>query len=214
MEIEINNLSKKYRGFALENITFPVHEGYITGIVGKNGAGKTTLFRMLTIDNPGYTGLVTADGRDICENRQEYMNRTGFISDERYMCKGLSLDGNFKMLQTLYYDMDEAMFRKQCDEFELDRENIIKSLSRGELLRYQLALELSHHADFLILDEVTAGMDPVFRRDFFKILHKLLENEKMTILMSTHIMEELELHMDFVVRLENGRVEEFREVQG
>lgn len=213
MEVEIKDLSIEYKKFSLKNISFPIHEGFITGVIGENGAGKTTLFKMLTNYEPGYTGVIEADGRNIREDWHKWMNEIGFIYDERKLFPNVSAIQNFNIFQSIYKEADADIFNFVCKEFEVPQKALVSELSRGEYIKLQIALELSHKAKLLIFDEATAGMDPVFRTDFFKMLHKLMESREISVLMSTHISEELSRHMDYVVHIENGEVVEFGEVK-
>ena len=89
---------------------------------------------------------------------------------------------------------------------------VVGKMSRGEYLKFQLAFAMAHESKLFLLDEVTAGMDPVFKKDFFKILHEILQQEDVAVLMSTHIKEEVDMHMDYIVTLEKGYLKEYKEV--
>ena len=118
-----------------------------------------------------------------------------------------------KKAHNAYDEWDNELFYGKLKEWGIPVGRKLSDMSRGEYLKFQLALSMGHNATLYILDEATAGMDPVFRREFFNILHELMVNEDITILMSTHIEEEIEVHMDYKVLLDGGRLISCDEVE-
>ena len=117
------------------------------------------------------------------------------------------------MLSLFYDEWDNECFFEMLKDWGIPTGRKITDLSRGEYLKFQMALAMAHKATLYILDEATAGMDPVFRKDFFNMLHKLMADENITILMTTHIEEEIDVHMDYKVLLENGKLISCDEVE-
>ena len=211
--LEFRNVTGKGKKFRLENISFTAPMGYITGITGVNGAGKTTLFHYIVDRKCNYTGEILYNGEDIRNNFEELQNRLAFISDEKRFFTDMSIKDNIDMMSIFYDKWDNELFYGKLKEWGIPVGRKLSDMSRGEYLKFQLALSMGHNAKLYILDEATAGMDPVFRREFFNILHELMVNEDITILMSTHIEEEIEVHMDYKVLLDGGRLISCDEVE-
>lgn len=207
--IELVKVSGQRKDFSLKQISFKAENGFIYGIAGKNGAGKTTLFHYILGDEQG-SGQILYDGKNITADRIDYMNCVGFISDENHFFMEMSSDKNGSMLGGFYREWDEASFKMWLKEFGVPGGVPLSGLSRGEYIKFQMAFAMAHKASLFLLDEATAGMDPVFRKDFFRILRGIASEDKV-ILMSTHIQEELERKVDYVGIMDNGSFGGFRE---
>ena len=212
MKIEFRDVTEVGKGFRLQHINLELQEGYLTGLVGKNGAGKTTLFRYLTDPGIRYTGEILIDGDAGAQRGCEVRERIGYVSEnvKFYMAKN-ALE-NAALYGALYDTFDMDTMKKNLKALEVPMRTALEDLSRGQYLKFQLAFAMSHGTETYLLDEVTAGMDPIFRKDFFRILHELLRDEHVTILMSSHIREDVEKHMDYVAEIENGRITSYEEV--
>ncbi|MDE7310055.1 MAG: ABC transporter ATP-binding protein [Eubacterium sp.] len=206
MEIEFINMTYKRKKFILRDITFKIREGYITALIGKNGAGKTTLFHALLDKNAGYEGEILADGADWRRVQAECMNQTAFVSDEQKFFMNQTALENVSMLQWLFAQFSLDSFQESMERMNLSVQKKLCDMSRGEYLKYQLAFGMAHGSQLYLLDEATAGMDPVFKREFFQMLHTLLVQEHCAVLMSTHLQDEIEKHMDYIVHIEAGRI--------
>lgn len=217
MKIEFRNVTGKAKGnkkdFVLKDISFTAEDGFLTGITGKNGAGKTTLFHYIMDEGAEYEGTILVGDKVLADNFREIMNEVGFISDEQIFFFEKSAMENVNMLWPLYDSFSIKTFKEAMAEMGVSKGRKVGEMSRGEYLKFQLAFALAHESKVYLLDEVTAGMDPIFRKEFFKILHKILENEDVAILMSTHIEEEIEYQMDFVGVMEKGRMISFEEAK-
>lgn len=204
MKVEFRDVSYKKRKFCLHNLSFEIREGFITALVGKNGAGKTTIFHLLLDEKAHYTGTILADGADWKQSRTELMNRVGFVSDEQeFFMEHTALD-NAKALQCLYDEFSLDHFQGCMEQMNLSVYKTLRSMSRGEYIKYQLAFAMAHKSALYLLDEAAAGMDLVFKKEFFQMLHKLMLDEKCAVLISTHIQEDIQKHMDYIVRIEDG----------
>lgn len=205
MQVELKNIHYKSRkNFELKDISFNIEQGFITGLMGKNGAGKTTIFQMLMNQNSKYTGEILIDGTDI-KNPKADRGKIGLISEEQKFIGNKSMLDNAVLCGLLCDEFSIDTFKSLMNEMKLSYAKHVESSSRGEKMKFQLALALSRNLELLLIDEATAGMDPVFRKDFFKILHQYMEDEKHSILISTHNEEEVKRHMDYVVELKEGR---------
>ncbi len=196
----------------LNNVSFSLEQGYLCGLAGKNGAGKTTLIQTVISPEQAYSGRITYRGTDIRQRHEEFLQYVGHISDDRCYPYGKSLGQIGELFGPLYRDWDRELYLKQLRDFELAPGREREGLSRGEYLKFQLAFAMGHHARLYLLDEVTAGMDAVFRQEFFRLLWRLLEeDEEVSVLMTTHIQQELDRNMDYVGILEEGRLISFGE---
>lgn len=210
--LEFINVSGTGKGFCLNNISFCAKEGFITGITGANGAGKTTLLRYIFEENIPYEGTIRFRGTDIRSIHDSFRDKSGYISDDRRFFEELSALENARLLSDFYSNWDEKIFTSQMNEMNVSTGKMLAHLSRGEYIRFQLAFAMAHKSELYLLDEVTAGMDPVFRRDFYKFLHNLIATQNVTIIMTTHIEEEIRSHMDYTGVLQDGKLISFGEV--
>lgn len=210
--LEFVNVTGKGKKFNLNNISFSAKEGFITGIIGPNGAGKTTLLSYVLKEKKNYTGSILYNGEDITNNHNEFRDILGYVSDEKCFFNEFTISENVNLLSPFYSIWGHDLFINLMKEMDLNTSKKIKNLSRGEYLRFQMAFAMAHHSKLYLLDEVTSGMDPVFRKDFFKLLHSLIASENVTIIMTTHIEDEINRHMDYCGCMENGKLKYFKEV--
>ena len=211
--LELKNVTGESKKFKIENISFTAPTGYITGITGVNGAGKTTLFHYIVDRECKYTGQILYNGVDIRTDFEKLQNKIAFVSDEKRFFQEFTVRDNGEFLSIFYDEWDNELFCTLLEQWEVPKGRRLSELSRGQYIKFQMALGMAHKATLYILDEATAGMDPVFRKDFFDILHKLMSDENITILMTTHIEEEINVHMDYKVLLEKGKLISCDEVE-
>lgn len=211
--LEFRNVTGNNKKFNLENISFTAPTGFITGITGVNGAGKTTLFHYIIDFKQKYNGEILYNNKNIREDFDDFKNHMAFISDEKRFFDEYSIEDNIKLMSVFFDSWDNELFKEKMKEWNIPLGRKISVLSRGEYLKFQLAFSLAHNATLYLLDEATAGMDPIFRKDFFNILHELIAKEDVTILMTTHIEEEINIHMDYKGILEKGTLIAFDEVE-
>ena len=214
MELTFENVSGRKKKFAIKDISFTVENGYITGLIGHNGAGKTTLFHYIVDCDEKYEGNILLDGKNIRSDHAQFMNQIAFISDEAVFFHGKTAIENAKLCKPLYKDFSVEAFVEEMKNMQLSVNRELQNMSRGEYLKFQMAFAIAHGTKLYLLDEVTAGMDPVFRKDFFRILKRLLIEEDVAVLMSTHIEDEIVKHMDYVAELEKGALVSFCSVEG
>lgn len=213
MQVEFQNVTFRRKKFCLENLSFTIREGYLTALAGKNGAGKTTLFHLMLDKSARFEGNILADGVPWEKDRTERMNRIGFVSEEQKFFMEQTALENAEILQTVYYAFSMNRFEETMNFMQLSVHQALKNMSRGEYMKFQLAFAMAHETELYLLDEASAGMDPVFRKEFFRILHGLLENDRCAVLMSTHIQDDIARHMDYLIRIEEGRIVSECEVQ-
>lgn len=212
MELKFENVSGKKKKFLIKNISFWVKNGYITGLIGHNGAGKTTLFHYIMDVDEKYDGIISVDGKNIRSNHSKFMNQIAYISDLPDFFQKKTAIENARLCKPLYEDFSIEIFTDEMKKMQLSLNRELQNMSRGEYLKFQMAFAMAHGTKLYLLDEVTAGMDPVFRKDFFRILKSLLLDEEVAILMSTHIEDEIVKHMDYVAELKMGELISFKSV--
>lgn len=211
MLLEFEHVSGTKGKFRLEDIDFALPAGYIMGLMGPNGAGKSTLMTYIMHENVKYTGTIRVGGVDIKENHAYMKNYIGFVSEDNQFLDDYSGMDNAKLLGMFYEKFDMELFKENMKEMGVSTSTPYKKLSRGEKLKFQMAFAMAHSPKIYLLDEVTVGMDPVFRIDFFKILQKVIENEQASVLMTSHIESEIKQKTDFVGIIKDGKLVEFGE---
>ncbi|MFC1726592.1 ABC transporter ATP-binding protein [candidate division KSB1 bacterium] len=204
--IEIQNLRKDYEDFSLKNVSFSLQEGYIMGLIGPNGAGKTTIIKLIMNLIKKNDGDIKIFGKTMDDNEVEVKSRIGFVYDTPNYYVHLNLKQIKKIIAPFYSDWDESVFSNLVEKFDLPLKKVIKKFSRGMLMKASIAIALSHHADLIIMDEPTSGLDPVFRRELLDLLYELLQNEKKSILFSTHITSDLERIADYITFILDGEL--------
>ena len=194
MILEFKSVTGTNGTFSLQDVSFALPAGYIMGLAGKNGAGKSTLMDYILNRQQKYTGEILLNGVNIRENHWKMLEKIGFISDENRFMMEKTAEQNAQVLGAAYENWD-----------------MVERFSRGEYFKFQTAFAMAHRPCLYLIDEATAGMDPVFRIDYFKILQKLIADEGASILMTSHIQDEIARKMDYVGIMENGRLIEFGE---
>lgn len=209
--IRIQNLTKRFEGFALEGVTFAVPRGAVVGFIGENGAGKsTTIKSILGLIRPD-GGSIEVFGKDVGSLTKEERGRLGAVLGDGKLPENLTakdLDGVFRHI---FARWDAAAFFAYLDRFALPRGKKIKDFSRGMRQKFALAVALSHGADVLVLDEPTAGLDPVARDEILDILYDFMQDERRSVLISSHIVSDLEKLCDYIAFIHRGRLVFFEE---
>jgi ABC-2 type transport system ATP-binding protein len=204
--IEINGLRKAYKGFALEDVTFHVPQGYIMGLIGPNGAGKTTVVKLIMNLIRRNAGEIRVFGLDNLVHEPEIKARIGFVYDIPRFPEDIRLGPIASALAAFYEKWDQRRFLDLMNEFGLSARTIFKKLSHGMKMKFSLALALAHDADLILMDEPTAGLDPVFRFELLSKLRGIIQDEHKTVLFSSHITSDLERIADFITFIHRGRI--------
>lgn len=211
MILELEHVTGKGRHFHLEDISFSIEPGYLIGLAGKNGAGKTTLLHYILDRKKRYQGNIRLLGEEIHTCHEKILDRIGFVSEEnQFLLKG-SVSENAALYGNFYSNWSKELFQENAKRMEVPLGREVGALSRGEFMKFQMAFAMAHKPVLYILDEATAGMDPMFRKEFFQILSEVIREEEASVLMTTHSVEELEKRMDYVGIMEKGRLVSFGE---
>jgi len=203
---EFRNVSFSYDDFSIKNVSFSLESGYIMGLVGRNGAGKTTLFNLLSCQLKKYTGEILINGYNCRDSKQYIMDNVAFISENQPFFMDDNALNNGEYLGVYYTNWDMLMFKEYLEKFEVPQYTMIKDLSKGTFIKFQLAFALSHKPILYALDEPTAGLDPVFRREFLTLLQTIIETEDASVLFSTHITSDLDKIADYITMIDDGKI--------
>ena len=209
--LEFKNVNGKNRWFSLKNVSFKLQPGYIYAIAGENGAGKTTLLQYILRAWKHYNGRILFEGEDIEGRHSEVMAHIGYVSEDNQFLPDRSAIQNARCLSHFYDDFDMDLYKKMLEKLDVKQGSSYQKLSSGEKIKMQLAFAIAHKSRLLLLDEATAGLDPVFRIELFKVMRELMANEDVTVLMTSHNMTEIEKNTDYMAVMQDGRLEEFHE---
>lgn len=204
--LEIKNLTKSYKNFKLDNVSFSLEEDCITGFIGVNGAGKTTTIKTILNLILKDSGCINFLGENIEQNEGAFKDRIGVVMDEGYFYEDLTLKDMKSVIAPAYSKWDEKAFKHYIDKFNLKLHQKISTLSKGMRMKFAIALALSHHADLLIMDEPTSGLDPLVRSELMEILLEFMKEEGKSVFFSTHITSDLEKVADKLILIDDGQI--------
>lgn len=203
--IKLKNIEKEFFGFKLGPLDLNIKKGTVTGLIGENGAGKSTTLKLLLNALKKDRGTIEIFGKDINDLSEEEKYKIGFVYDDLYLPDTMDIGEIETFHEKLYRDFwQEDIFYDLVDRFNLPEKQAIKSFSRGMKMKLSFALALSHNAELLILDEATSGLDPVARDDFLDILLDFIQDENHTVLISSHILSDLEKIADYIAFIHKG----------
>ncbi len=206
--LEMRNVTKEYADFKLDNVNLTLEKGMVMGLVGENGAGKTTIIKLILNAIAKNSGSVKIFGMDNVENEIEVKERIGFVSDDDFLLISSNLKKYAKAFARMYKNWDQAVFEKYARMWKLPAKKKFGEYSKGMKKKAMLALALAHSPELIILDEPTAGLDPVARIEVLDILRDIVEEGERAVLFSTHITGDLDKIADSVTVLIDGVVTE------
>ena len=205
------NITRRYKSFCLDNVSFSMETGYFYVLAGVNGSGKTTLLDCITGVDNGFPHSFSGDAQigdvSLKTDPEAYRRKLGYISEKCPFFMEESVASNGLIYGEFYRDWSVRDYSAYLARLNISPSKRIYELSNGEFMKLQICFSLAHHPDFLILDEPLEGFDPVFRHEFLSLLGELLDQD-MGILLSTHITEDVDRLADYLLILENGRLVE------
>lgn len=204
--LEINNITKDYKKFKIDNISFNLPKGYIMGFIGANGAGKTTTIKLILNMIKRDSGEIKVFGLDNIREEERIKEQIGVVFDECYYLEDWTLNDVEKAVSMFYKNWNSSIYEKYLKEFNLARDKKVKDLSRGMKMKLMIAVAFSHEAKLLILDEPTSGLDPVARDEFLDILRDYIEDEEKSVIFSSHITSDIEKIADYITYINNGKI--------
>ena len=204
--IKINQLKKSYPGFDL-NVSMNIKKGLVTGLIGKNGSGKSTIYKsildLIQIDD----GSITILNKDKDDLSIEDKNKIGIVLSDSFYSSYLTIKDLKKILKTSYLFFDDSYFTSKVNLYQLPWDKQIRSFSFGMKSKLKIICALSHNAQLLLLDEPTLGLDVIARDEILDLLREFMEkDENHTILISSHISNDLEHLCDYVYMIDDGNI--------
>ncbi|EPY2271726.1 ATP-binding cassette domain-containing protein [Clostridium sporogenes] len=211
--IVIKNITKSYqKKEVLSNISLNIEEGKIYGVLGRNGAGKTTLLHLITNRAILDSGEILIGGENICEN-DKVLSKVYFMEEKNFFPESMKIVDVFKWTKEFYEDFDMEYAIKLSDMFNLNIKKKVKNLSTGYKSISKIIATLASGAEILIFDEPILGLDANHREMFYKELLKVYDDGEKTIIISTHIIEEISHLLEKVVILKEGKIIENNSVE-
>lgn len=204
--LEIRNLTKSYPGFTLDNINLTLPSGCIMGLIGENGAGKSTTIKLILDMIHKDSGSITIFGKDNRDNIELTKEDTGVVMDEVGIPECLTVKQVGNVMKHTFQNWDEAEYARLVEKLALPNKKQFKEFSRGMKMKLGIAIALSHNAKLLILDEATSGLDPVVRDEVVEMFSDFTRDESHSILISSHIVSDLEKLCDYIAFLHNGKL--------
>ena len=204
--IEIKNLTKSFPGFTLNNLNLTLPGGCILGLIGENGAGKSTPIKLILDIIHKDSGSITILGRDNTENIRLTKEEVGVVMDEIGLPECLTVKQVGKVMAHTFRNWDTSAYQALVQRMDLPEKKPFKDFSRGMKTKLGIAIALSHHCKLLLLDEATSGLDPVVRDDVVEMLSEFTRDEGHSILISSHIVSDLEKLCDYIAFLHKGRL--------
>ena len=204
--LEVSHLTKNYRAFTLDDVSFTLPGGTILGLIGENGAGKSTTIKCILNLVRRDGGDISVFGLDAVRDEQEVKAITGVVLDETTFHDGLSAPQVGKILSKLYPSWDMELYRDYLDKFGLTENKQVKAYSKGMKMKLSIAAAFAVRPRLLVLDEATSGLDPVVRDEILDELLSFISDEDHAVLLSSHITSDLEKAADYIVYLHKGRV--------
>ena len=210
--IELKQVTKHYPGFSLQEVSFSLPRGAILGLVGENGAGKSTLIRLLMGAAKADGGSMTVLGIDNqSPDFAAVKEDIGVVLDEAYFPEVLNAKQVGKIMALTYRNWEQSLFEGYLKRFALPQDKLFKDYSRGMRMKLAIAVALSHKPKLLVLDEATSGLDPMVRDEILDIFNEFTREEDHSILLSSHIVSDLEKICDYIAFLHRGKLVLFEE---
>lgn len=204
--LEIKNLTKSFDGFQLDHLNLALPSGCIMGMIGENGAGKSTTIRLILDILHRDSGTVTILGKDNQENIHLLKEEIGVVMDEVGIPECLTAHQVGNVMKHTFQNWDCAEYNRLLGKLSLPEGKPFKDFSRGMKMKLGIAIAMSHRAKLLILDEATSGLDPVVRDEVLEMLSDFTRDENHSILISSHIVSDLEKLCDYIAFLHRGKL--------
>ncbi len=204
--LEVKDVCKQYSDFALDHVTFQLPAGCIMGFIGENGAGKSTTIKIILDLVKKDSGTVTIFGKDSETELKLVKEQIGVVVDECCFPSNLSIQNIRKIMRGIYKNWKGRTFQKYVKQFALPEKKPIKDFSKGMKMKLSIAVALSHQSKLLILDEATSGLDPMIREEILDVFLDFIQDETHGILLSSHIISDLEKICDYITLIHQGKI--------
>jgi len=203
--LKLENVTKEYKDFKLDNISVNVPRGVIMGFIGENGAGKSTTIKLILDLIRRDAGIITVLGTDVCELKS-IKEKIGVVMDESCFPENLNVEEISKIMKRIYSTWNDERFFGYMEKFSIAARKPVKEYSRGMKMKLSIAAALSHDSEILIMDEATSGLDPIVREEILDIFLDFIQDETHSIFMSSHIISDLEKICDYITFIHKGRI--------
>ena len=204
--IEIKNLTKEYPGFRLGPLDLTLPAGCILGLVGENGAGKSTTIKLILDMIQSNSGTINVLGKDHRVDLHLTKERIGVVLDDVGIPDCLDVVKVGKVMSRIYRNWDQNLYESYVNKLSIPSGRQFKDFSRGNKMKLGIAIALSHGAELLILDEATSGLDPVVRDEVVTLLYDFTRDPSHSVLISSHIVSDLEKLCDYIAFLHHGKL--------
>lgn len=204
--LKLENVTKEYKDFTLDNISISLPKGCIMGFIGENGAGKSTTIKLILDLINRDAGTITILGKDNKNEIQSIKENIGVVMDEPCFPENLNAEEINKIMKRIYKTWDENKFASFLGKFSIPQGKSIKDYSRGMKMKLSIAVSLSHDTKILIMDEATSGLDPIVREEILDIFLDFIQDESHSIFISSHIISDLEKICDYITFIHNGKI--------
>lgn len=204
--LEIKNLTKSLGSFKLDNLSLTLPSGCIMGLIGENGAGKSTTIKLILDILHSDSGTVTILGRDNQDNIRLTKEDVGVVMDEVGIPECLTAKQVGKIMAHTFHNWDSEEYDRLLHKLSVPDDKEFKDFSRGMKMKLGIAAAMSHGSKLLLLDEATSGLDPVVRDEVVEMFGDFTRDETHSILISSHIVSDLEKLCDYVAFLHKGKL--------
>ena len=204
--LEIKNLTKSFGDFSLDNLNLTLPSGCIMGLIGENGAGKSTTIKLILNMLHKDGGSITILGRDNGDNIALTKEEVGVVMDEVGIPECLTVSQVGKVMRYTFKNWNNEEYCRLVEKLSLPEKKPFKEFSRGMKMKLGIAIAMSHGAKLLLLDEPTSGLDPVVRDEVVEMFYDFTRDESHSILISSHIVSDLEKLCDYVAFLHKGKL--------
>ena len=204
--VSVKNLTKSFSGFKLDDLNLTLPCGCIMGLIGENGAGKSTTMKLILDILHKDSGSITILGRDNQDDSRLTKEDVGVVMDEVGIPECLTVSQVGKVMRHTFRNWDDGEYNRLLIKLSLPQNKPFKEFSRGMKMKLGIAVAMSHGAKLLLLDEATSGLDPVVRDEVVEMFSDFTRDETHSILISSHIISDLEKLCDYVAFLHKGKL--------
>lgn len=204
--ITVSDLTKCYGDFCLHIDKLDIDAGSFVGLIGENGAGKSTLLQLLLNQISSETDSIRIFGLNYQKHERQIKLKLGVVLENNFFPLSFSAIQIEKMLREIYPSWDEKLFAKLLQKFALPTTKKLKEFSRGMTVKLNFAVALAHHPQILLADEATSGLDPIVRKEILALLETYVQRQKMTVILSSHILSDLEQVASHFIFIHNGTI--------
>lgn len=204
--LEIKNISKTYKNFKLDDISFVLPCGHIMGLIGENGAGKSTIINCILDIIEKDSGIISVLGQKNDKNNVSLKENIGVVLDASDVYDNYTVKQVENIMKDVYKQWNHEVYDYYIQKFALPLNKMIKDFSRGMKMKMAITIALSHQPKLLILDEATSGLDPIMRDEILDVFMEFVQDENHAILLSSHISSDLEKIADYITFIHEGKL--------